>query len=115
VKDVGRLAGEILALDAMTFQSIAWGLDRSDEAEDEARRRAVADAKRQASVYADAAAVSLGALRLIADGSVSGGPRPMMEGVQMRMAAAAPAVPIVPPASVHFSASVRMEWEIQRR
>ncbi|WP_349369349.1 SIMPL domain-containing protein [Salinarimonas sp.] len=108
---VGAFAGEILALDAMTFQSIAWGLERSEEAEEEAMRRAVADARRQAEVLADAAGVPLGAIRRIGDGSVDGGPRPEMDRMMMR-AAAAPAVPIVPPAQLTFTARVGMEWTI---
>lgn len=108
---VGQFAGEILALDAMTFQSIAWGLERSEEAEEEALRRAVADARRQAEVLADAAGVPLGAVRRIGDGAVDGGPRPEMDRMTMR-AAAAPAVPIVPPARLTFTAHVGMEWTI---
>lgn len=108
---VGAFAGEILALDAMTFQSIAWGLERSEAAQDEAMRRAVADARRQAEVLADAAGVSLGAILRIGDGSVNGGPVPEMDAMTMR-AAAVPSVPIVPPAELTFTARVGVEWAV---
>ncbi|WP_029029985.1 SIMPL domain-containing protein [Salinarimonas rosea] len=108
---VGAFAGEILALDAITFQSIAWGLERSEEAQDEAMRRAVADARRQAQVLADAAGITLGAIRRIGDGHVGGGPQPEMDRAMMR-AASAPAVPIVPPARITFTAQIGMEWAI---
>lgn len=112
---VGRIAGEVLALDGMTFQAIVWGLDRSDEAADEARRRAVADARRQAEVFAGAAGAGLGRLRSIGDGSLNGGPpQPFQEGMALR-SAAAPSVPIVPPASVRYGASVQMSWELEGR
>ncbi|WP_372424699.1 SIMPL domain-containing protein [Salinarimonas chemoclinalis] len=108
---VGAFAGEILALDAITFQAIAWGLERSEEAQDEAMRRAVADARRQAQVLAEAAGVTLGPIRRIGDGHVGGGPQPEMDRMMMR-ASAAPAVPIVPPARLVFGAQVGMEWAI---
>lgn len=109
IAEVGAFAGEILALDAMTFQSIAWGLERSEEAEEEAMRLAVADARRQARVLADAAGVALGSIRRIGHGAVGGVPGPEMDRMMMR-AAAAPAVPIVPPARLTFAAQVEMEW-----
>ncbi len=114
IDKVGELAGEVLALEGMTFQSIAWGLDRSEEAQDEARRLAVADARRQAGVLAEAARVELGQIRQIADAHVSIGPRPEMDNAMMMRAASAAAVPIVPPAFVRYTASVRLEWEIAR-
>jgi uncharacterized protein len=110
IDGVGQLAGEVLALEGMTFQSIAWGLDRSEDAQDEARRLAVADARRQAEVLTEAAGVAIGPIRQISEGHVSIGPRPEMD--QMMMRSAAQAVPIVPPAFVRYGASVRVEWEL---
>jgi uncharacterized protein len=110
IDGVGQLAGEVLALDGMTFQSIAWGLDRSENAQDEARRLAVADARRQAEVLTEAAGVGIGPIRQISEGHVSIGPRPEMD--QMMMRSAVQAVPIVPPAFVRYGASVRVEWEL---
>lgn len=110
IDGVGQLAGEVLALEGMTFQSIAWGLDRSEEAQDEARRLAVADARRQAEVLTEAAGVAIGPIRQISEGHVSIGPRPEMD--QMMMRSAAQAVPIVPPAFVRYGASVRVDWEL---
>ncbi|MCG6121709.1 MAG: SIMPL domain-containing protein [Microvirga sp.] len=116
VDGVGALAGEILALETMTFQSIAWGLDRTAEAQDEARRLAVADARRQAEVLSEAAGVTLGAIARISDAAMSPGLRSEMDAApMMRMSAAASAVPIVPPAFVRYGASVRIDWEIPRR
>jgi uncharacterized protein YggE len=114
IDGIGRLSGEILASGDMTFQSLAWGLDRQEEGGDAARREAVRDARRQAGVYADAAGVRLGRLVEIRDGAVQAYER-MDNDMPMRMAAkAAEAVPIVPPATVRYSASVQMVWEIER-
>ena len=111
IDDVGAFAGEILAIDAMTFQSIGWGLERSDEAQAEAMTLAVADARRQAEILAEAAGVELGAILGI--GEPGGGVRPMPENGFAMRAMAAPSVPIVPPARLTFSASVGMEWAIR--
>lgn len=114
VEGVGGLAGEILALEGMTFQSVAWGLDRSEDAQDEARRRAVADARRQAEVLGDAAGVRLGPIARMADAAVSPGFHEADAAPMLRMSAAASAVPIVPPATIRYTASVRIDWEIAR-
>jgi len=114
---VGRLAGEILASGDMTFQSVSFGLDRQEEGGDRAREAAVRDARRQAEVYAAAAGVSLGRLLEIRDGSAQPfDPQPEM-GVRMRMAAASggEAVPIVPPATIRYNASVQLVWEMAPR
>lgn len=114
IDGIGALAGEILALETMTFQSISWGLDRSDEARDEARRRAVADARRQAETLSEAAGVTLGPIARISDAALSPGLRAEMDAMPMMRMSAASAVPIVPPASIRFGASVRIDWEIAR-
>ncbi|MCC5978937.1 MAG: SIMPL domain-containing protein [Salinarimonas sp.] len=111
IDDVGVLAGDILGLEGMTFQGLDFALDDDRDAQDEARRRAVADATRQAGVLADAAGVSLGRLMLVGDAATSAISM-RSEGMMMaRMDAASP-VPIVPPASLGYEASVRMEWAI---
>ena len=114
VAGVGRLAGEILASGDMVFQSLTWGLDREDKGKDEARRAAVNDARRQADVYAAAAGVRLGRLVELREGSVHIAGAPEADAT-MRMSdghAGAPEVPIVPPASVRYDATVQMVWEI---
>lgn len=109
---VGRLAGEILSVGDLTFQSLAWGLDRTDEGLDEARREAVRNARRQAETYAGAAGVKLGRLMEIRDGDA---PSYRAEGeVAMARMASAPGsgLAVVPPAFVRAAASVQMVWEI---
>ncbi len=109
---VGRLAGEILASGDMTFQSVAFGLDRQEEGADRAREAAVRDARRQAQVYATAAGVSLGRLMEIRDGSAQPfQPQPEMR-MQMALAKGSESVPIVPPATIRYTASVQLVWEM---
>jgi uncharacterized protein YggE len=113
---VGRLAGEILASPNMLFQSVMFGLDKQEEGGDEARRAAVRDARRQAELYAEASGVTLGRILEIRDGSAQPY-QPFADRGEMRMQAmkaAGPAdeVPIVPPATLRFSSSIQMVWEI---
>ncbi|WP_046861531.1 SIMPL domain-containing protein [Microvirga massiliensis] len=111
VAGVGKLAGEVLAAGDVTFQSISFGLDRQDEGGDVARRAAVRDAKRQAEVFAEAAGVKLGRLIEIRDGAAHPLPESDMPMMRMR-AVAAEAVPLVPPATLRFNASVQLVYEI---
>jgi uncharacterized protein len=112
---VGRLAGEILASGDMTFQSVTFGLDRQEEGGDRARETAVRDARRQAEVYATAAGVTLGRLVEIRDGTAQPfEPQPEMR-MQMALAKGAESAPIVPPATIRYTASVQMVWEIAPR
>jgi len=109
---LGKLAGEILASGDMAFQSVSFGLDRQDAGADTAREAAVKDARRQAEVYAKAAGVTLGRLLEIRDGSAQPfQPQPEMR-MRMAMAKGADEVPIVPPATIRYTAGVQIVWEI---
>lgn len=114
IDGIGRLAGEILAVDNLSLQSVSWGLDRQAEGEDQARREAVRDAKRQAETYATAAGVSLGRLTEIRDGSVQilGDQEQGMPAMRMAAGALAEPLPVVPPATIRYTANVQMVWEI---
>jgi uncharacterized protein YggE len=114
IDGVGQLAGEILASGDMTFQSVSFGLDRQEEGGDKAREAAVRDAKRQAEVYAAAAGVALGRLMEIRDGTAQPfEPQPMM---RMQMAAKeANSVPLVPPATIRYTANVQLVWELAQK
>lgn len=114
--EVGRIAGEILSGSNMLFQSVSFGLERQEEGGDAARRAAVKDARRQAELYADAAGVRLGKLLEIGAGSAQ--PYTMESSVTMGRAMAAktaPEAPIVPPATLRYSANIQMVWEIAER
>ncbi|WP_230533417.1 SIMPL domain-containing protein [Microvirga roseola] len=112
---VGRLAGEILASGDMTFQSVSFGLDRQEEGGDKAREAAVRDARRQAEVYASAAGVSLGRLLEIKDGSAQIFEPQQDMRMSMAMAKGPESVPIVPPATIRYTANVQLVWEMAGR
>jgi uncharacterized protein YggE len=110
LEGVGKLAGEMLSVGDLTFQSLSWGLDRQDEGRDQARRAAVRDARRQAEVYASAAEIKLGRIIEIRDAAA----HHYGNGeIAMRASApSAPGIPVVPPATVRSTASVQIVWEI---
>jgi uncharacterized protein YggE len=62
---------------ANTLNGLSFGLADPVPATDEARKRAVADARRKAELYAAAAGVSLGAVQSISEQMSFGGPMPM--------------------------------------
>lgn len=112
VERAGEVAGAILDGQAMTFQGITFELERSEEAQDEALRRAVADARRQAQVLAEAAGVELGRILRIGDAQPSF-PRP--EIAFRATAADSRALPIVPPSRLTWSASTTLTYELEER
>jgi uncharacterized protein len=111
--NVGRIAGEVLSGSSMLFETVSFGLNRQEEGGDEARRAAVRDARRQAEIYAGAAGVALGRLLEIRDGSVQPYAAEFRGEMAMRAKpSAALEAPIVPPATLRYTASVSLVWEI---
>ncbi|MCG7392867.1 SIMPL domain-containing protein [Microvirga sp. ACRRW] len=115
IDGVGQLAGEILASGDMTFQSVSFGLDRQEEGGDKAREAAVRDAKRQADVYAAAAGVALGRLVEIRDGSAQPVEPYANMRMEMRAAKSPESVPLVPPATIRYTANVQLVWELAQK
>ena len=94
---------------ANQLNGVEFGLQDPRPAQDEARRRAVADAKARAELLAGAAGVKLGAIRSINESMGAPSPMPMF-----RMAAEASAGAPVPVAGgeVSTAANVTIVWEI---
>ncbi|WP_281984064.1 SIMPL domain-containing protein [Thalassorhabdomicrobium marinisediminis] len=116
VMSLDRLGGLLAASvgeGANRLNGVTFGLQDPDEATDEARRLAVADARCRAELYADAAGVSLDGLVSLSE--MGGGSyRPMRaEPVMLEMANSAPQhdVPTAP-GQIDVSASVNMVFAI---
>ncbi|MBK1635852.1 SIMPL domain-containing protein [Rhodovulum adriaticum] len=108
LEGIGGLLDRVITEGANSFQGISFGLQGPEPLQDEARRRAVAEALRKAELYAEAAGVSLGSVISISE-SGSSDPRPvMMEAARM---ASAP-VPVAA-GEVSLSARVTMVFEIE--
>lgn len=95
VRDLDRL-GEVLdavARDgANLFEGVSFGLQDPEPVRDAARRAAVADARRKAALYAEAAGVGLGPLLRLSE--AGGAPPEPMPLARMEMAMAADAMPV---------------------
>lgn len=111
VRDLDKLGGlldQVVEDGANTFNGLSFGLQDSTDAKNEARRRAVADARAKAELYAEAAGVSLGKIIELTDG-VTSSPQPMfMERSAMVMSDAVP----IAEGEVSTSARVTITFEI---
>ena len=110
VRDLDALGGvldRVVSAGANRIHGIGFALEDDAETADEARRRAVADAKRRAGVLAEAAGVQLGRILRINEG---GGVVRPMQGVAM-MRSEAMDVP-VERGEVEVGAQVTVVWEI---
>ncbi|KUF12051.1 SIMPL domain-containing protein [Pseudoponticoccus marisrubri] len=97
VRDLDRLGpvlGAVLGDGANTLSGLNFGLQDPGPLEDEARRRAVADAIHKAGLYAEAAGVPLGRLIEIRDTAQPMVPSQMMRSERMVVEAAPADVPI---------------------
>ncbi|MEM7528650.1 MAG: SIMPL domain-containing protein [Pseudomonadota bacterium] len=91
---LGATLDAVTEAGATDIRGIAFGLQDPDTAMDEARRDAIADARKRATLYADAAGVTLGTVLSISETTL-GFPVPMQR-MAFAAEAAASAVPIAP-------------------
>jgi len=111
LEDVDRTGPALDALvsaGANQMNSIGFDIAKPEPLLDQARAKAVADARHRAEVYARAAGLSLGSIQSISENGASAPPRPMYR-VAMMAAEAAP----VAPGEESLSANVTMVWEIR--
>jgi uncharacterized protein YggE len=104
---VDAVVARLAASGLFEVQGLAFGVADERAPMNEARRKAVADARAQAETYAEAAGLRLGDIVELTDGG--GRPTPF------RMAAAAPSAQIQPPETLSFTASVGISWSIAPR
>lgn len=108
---LGALLDRVVAAGANRISGIRFMIDRPQPLLDEARRKAMADARRKARLYAEAAG---GAIKRVM-GIVEHGariPRPMLRGAILAEAAKASAVPIATGEGV-LRASVSVTYELE--
>lgn len=94
---------------ANTLNGVQFGLVESGPVLDEARRRAVADAKARALLLTGAAGVSLGQVLSISEGGGYGGPVPMFRKEALMVSDAVP----VAQGEISLAATVTIVWEIK--
>jgi len=89
VKRLGDILDQAIALGANHINSIGFDIAGAETLKDDARRQAMANARRRAELYANAAGVQLGQVLRISESVAEGASRPMHE-----RAMAASSVPI---------------------
>jgi hypothetical protein len=110
LKKLGTILDTLVQAGSNQVSGISFDVDEPKALMDEARKKAVADARAKAELYAAAAGVTLGRVMQISE---SGGVMPPQPLFRMAMAApAAEAVPIAPGQQT-LSASVSITYEIQ--
>lgn len=105
---LGQVLDAIVDAGANEINGISFQREDAAEAEDDARRDAVADARHKAGVLAEAAGVELGPLLSLRDAPVSEGPQPMMMRAQAAQSSATP----IEAGQVVIEAQVQMTYAL---
>ncbi len=108
--DLGGVLDAVVSSGANTLNGLAFGMSAPEPLLDQARQRAVADAMRKAALFAGAAGVTLGPVRMIDEASGYSQPAPMF-----RMDAEMSSAPAVPVAGgeVSLTATVTMVFDLK--
>lgn len=108
---LGEVLDAVVSLGSNSINGVQFSISKPEKLRDEARRLAVADARRKAELYAQAAGVTLGQIMSINE---SGGfqPQPMQKFARAARLEAADAVP-VQAGEQALSMTVNIAWEIK--
>ena len=109
---IDAVAGDIVGSGLFDFDSTRFGVVDRTAATDRARRAAMADARHQAEVYADAGGLRLDGIQRIADGDTV---IPDGDADMPVRAARAAKVGIKAPKTLDFQASVTVTWRMAPR
>ena len=112
VKDVanlGKVMDAIVNAGANEINGISFQREDGSDAEDDARRKAVADARHKAEILAEASGLTLGPVLSLRDTPQPEGPRPMM--MEARVADAGSGTPIAA-GELSMSAQVEAEYAL---
>lgn len=112
--DYGRIIDTLASAGANQINGPNFQLDKPQPALDEARRDAVADARRKAALYASAAGLRIVRIVSIAEGGGFYGPQPQFRFREAMAVSAPPPPPPAPvqPGEMEMSATVSMVFEL---
>lgn len=111
LKNLGPILDTLVQSGSNQIGGITFGIDEPKKVLDEARKKAVADARAKAELYAEAAGVSLGRVIQISESSAITPPMPMMR-MAVETASADASVPIAAGQQT-VSATISITYEIQ--
>lgn len=109
VAKLGETLDKAVTLGANQIHGIQFEVSRAETLKDEARRAAMANARRRADLYAAAAGAQVDRVLAISENVIGGGPRPMAGGVRMAMAEAVP----VEPGAQTLDVTVHVVWALK--
>lgn len=108
LKRIGRIIDDVVTAGSNKVRGVQFRVSEPDKLLDEARRKAFADAKRRAALYADAADIDLGKVILIQERGARF-PQPRMYAAEaMKDARAVP----VSPGTQNLSVNVSVKFEL---
>lgn len=111
IADLGPLLDRLVQSGSNQINGVTFQVSEPDQAMDEARKLAAADAARKAKVYAQAMGVELGPVMQVSEGATSQPQVPMVRGMVMKADAAAP-VPVAAGEQT-LAVDVNVTWEIK--
>jgi uncharacterized protein len=111
LKNLGPILDALVQSGSNQIGGITFGIDEPKKVLDEARKKAVADARAKAELYAEAAGVSLGRVIHISEQTAITPPMPMMRMARAELAQDA-SVPIAAGQQT-VSATISITYEIQ--
>jgi len=111
VTRVGDILDKAVTLGANRINGISFRVSRAEELEDEARTRAMKNARRRAELYAAAGGVTLGPIVTISESIEASGP--VFVGAPMAKAVHAAPPPPVEAGQQRLDATIHVTWEVK--
>ena len=109
---LGTVLDQLVQAGANQINGVSFGIDKPDEALDEARKQAIADARHKAEIYAGAGNVRIGKLLTISEGGGYAPSAPVMRARMMAAEASPAPVPIAAGEQV-LAIDVNVTWELE--
>jgi hypothetical protein len=109
---LGKVLDQVVQSGSNQINGIQFDIANPQDATDEARKLAVADARRKAEIYAAAGGVKLGDIVSISEGVAYQPPAPIMRAKAMR-AEAMDAAPPIAQGEQTLGVDVNIVWEIK--
>lgn len=109
IDELGQILDAVVAQGSNEIGGVSFSIDKAEALSDEARRKAIDDARRKASLLAEAAGATLGRVMTIAEDM----PHPLPRQTFARAAVAAESAPPIEPGEQSLSVRVNVTWELE--
>lgn len=112
IEGLGPLLDKLVQNGSNQISGVTFDVAKPQDAMDEARKLATADATRKAKVYAEAMGIELGPVMQVSEASAGQPPMPMVRGTMMKADMAAAPVPVAAGEQT-IAVDVNVTWEIK--